>query len=336
MFWEFDVPFRGLPTLTPHECRKTHTVGLIDHINLFQSHRRKYRVPSLLKSSRRRLSGSPSISSAILIAATSVSSLCMCSFRQSGCVEISCHTQMASPTRPSLHPHERAPIGCSLDPTSNQYHQHFHQAGQLLNHSTTTRQSNSRDWTNRQRRPEGPPTLPPLSVWRAGSSSHIPSSEPVFASHQTHRQMDLPKPHAGSQPSYMQPLPSYIDHSRRLQRHSGDAHHSVLEHHPIVRSQRHLSHLDDYIYSSPVLGRVPSWAGVDETEGEGDMGTTDAAASPTALRNLPVIVSPKERRPHKCPHEDCQMSFPRPSALRTHLNKHTGDKRTPDQFVLIK
>ena len=247
---------------------------------------------------------------------------------------ISCHTQMTSVTRPSLHPHERAPFGCSLDPSSTQYHQQFQQPGQLLIHPTTTRQSNARDWTVRQRHLEGA-TLPPLSVRRTGSSSHIPSSEHDFASHQAHRQTDLPRPH---RPSHTQQLSSYVDHSRRLQRHSGDVHHSVLEHHPIVRSQRHPSHPGDHIYSSPVLERVPFWTGVDETEGDRDMDVrlpTDAAAPPsgsTAPRNLPAIISPKERRPHKCPHEDCQMSFPRPSALRTHLNKHTGDKRTPNQF----
>lgn len=242
---------------------------------------------------------------------------------------------MASTTRPSLHPHQRAPIGRILDPSSTQYHPHFQQTGQLLIRPTTTRQSTAKDWTIRQRRPEGASTLPPLSIWR-GSSSHIPSSEPVFASHQTHRQPASPKPQTGSQPPYVQPPSPYADHSRRLQRHSGDIHHSVLEHHPIVRSQRHPSHPHDHIYSSPVLERVPSWTGVDDTEGEGDMDIRlpmDVAALPsgaTVPRHLPAIVSPKERRPHKCPHQDCQMSFPRPSALRTHLNKHTGDKRTPN------
>jgi hypothetical protein len=248
---------------------------------------------------------------------------------------------MAGVTRPSLHPHERAPPGCPLDLPVTQCHQYSQQPGQLLIHPTTARQPGARDWTVRQRRLDGAPTLPPLSVWRTSSEALIPSPEPIHASRQTHRQADFfPKHEAGPHPSHVQSLSYYADHSRRLQRHSGGIRHSVLEHHPIVRSQHRRSHSDDHIYSSPVLERVPSWTGVDETEGEGD---TDvyfpiaSAAMPSHLiapRPLPVITSPKERRPHKCPHEDCQMSFPRPSALRTHLNKHTGDKRTPNPCSL--
>lgn len=238
---------------------------------------------------------------------------------------------MTSVTRPSLHPHERTLVGTPPDPPATRYHQHPQSADQLLIHPTTTRQSNARDWTVSQRPPDGAP-LPPLSVWRAGWDSHIPSSETIYPSHQTHRQADFPR-----QPSHAQPLPSYTDHSRRLQRQSGVVYRSILKHHPIVRSQRRPSYPDDHIYSPPVLERVPSWTGGEETEGEGNPDIylpTDSATLPsgqTAPRPLPMITS-KERRPHKCPHEDCQMSFPRPSALRTHLNKHTGDKRTPHQF----
>jgi hypothetical protein len=244
---------------------------------------------------------------------------------------------MTSVTRPSLHPHEPAPIGCSLDPSETQYRQHSQPVAQLLMHPTT-RQSNARDWAIRQRRPDRSPTLPPLSFWRADSNSHIPPSEPIYASHQAHRQTDFPRHQAGSQSSQTQQLPSYADHSRRLQRYSGAIPHSVLEHHPIVRSQRRPHHPDDNGYSSPVSERIPSWTGTDEMMGDSDMDVylpTDSVTLPsgsTAPRPVPVIVSPKERRPHKCPHENCQMSFPRPSALRTHLNKHTGDKRTPYQI----
>jgi len=243
---------------------------------------------------------------------------------------------MSSVTRPSLQPRERAPVGSSLDHTANRYYQHCQPTGQLLIHPTTTRQSDASDWTVRHRRPDGAPALPPLSVWRAGLNSHIPSSEPIYASHQTYRQTDFSGHQTSRQPSHAQPFPSYADHPRRLQGQSEAIHYSVLEHHPIVRSQRRPPHPDDHTYSSPVLEYVPSWTGVDETESEGDIGVhlpIDSATLPPGSRALAVIISPKERRPHKCPHEDCQMSFPRPSALRTHLNKHTGDKRKPNQFL---
>jgi len=246
---------------------------------------------------------------------------------------------MTSFTQSSLHPHEPAPVGCSLDPSSTQYRQRSQSVGQLLIHPATTLQSNARDWTIRQRYSDRTPTLPPLSVWCADSNSDIPPSEPIYASYQTRRQTDFPKHQAGSQSSHVQPLPYYTDRSRRLQSHSGAIHHSVLEHHPIVRSQRHSHHPNGHIYSSPVLGRVPSWTGADEVEGERDMDVhlpTNSVSLPsgsTAPRPVPPIISPKERRPHKCPYGDCQMSFPRPSALRTHLNKHTGDKRTPNQIL---
>ena len=243
---------------------------------------------------------------------------------------------MTNVTQSSLHPHEPAAVGGSLDPSATQYSQHSQPVGQPLIHPTTTRQSNARDWTIRQRRPDRTPTLPPLSVLRAGSNSHMPPSEPIYASHQARRQTDF---QAGSHTSFVQPLPSNTDRSRRLQRYPGDIHHSVLEHHPIVRSQRHPHHPNGgHNYSSPGLERVPSWAGAHEIEGEGEMDVhlpTDSVTLPSgsaAPRPGPVIVSTKERRPHKCPYEDCQMSFPRPSALRTHLNKHTGDKRTHNQF----
>jgi hypothetical protein len=244
---------------------------------------------------------------------------------------------MTSIPQSSLHPHEPALVGCSLDP-STQYRQHPQSAGQVLIHPATMRQSSARDWTIRQHRSDRTPTLPPLSGWRADSNSHIPSSEPMYASHQTRRQTDFPRHQAGSQSSHLQPLPSYTDRSHRLQRYSGAIHHSILEHHPIVPSQRHSHHPNGHIYSSPVLERFPSWTGADEIEGESDTDVhlpTNSVTLPsgsTAPRPVPVIISPKERRPHKCPYEDCQMSFPRPSALRTHLNKHTGDKRTPNQF----
>lgn len=246
---------------------------------------------------------------------------------------------MASVTQSSLHPHEPAPVGCSLDPSATHYRRHSQPVGQLLIHPATTRQSNARDWTIRQRRLDRTPPLPPLSVWHSGSNPHIPPSEPIYASHQARRQTDFPRHQAGSHSS--QPLPSYTDRSHRLQRYSGAIHHSVLEHHPIVRSQRHSHHPNGHSYSSPALERVPSWTGTDEVEGESDMGVhlpTNSVALPSgsaAPRPVPVIISQKERRPHKCPYEDCQMSFPRPSALRTHLNKHTGDKRT-HYPILIK
>jgi len=245
---------------------------------------------------------------------------------------------MANVTRPSLHPHEPSPVGCSLNTSATQYLQRSQPVGQLLTHPTATRQSNTRDWTTGQRRQARTPTLPPLSVWLADSNPHIPPSELVYANHQTHRQTDFPRHQAGSQSSYVPRLPSYADHSRRLQRYSEAVHHSVVDHHPIVRSQHRPHHPDGHIYSSPVLGRVPSWIDADGIEGEGDMDVqlpTDCVTLPsgsTAPRGVQVVTSPKERRPHKCPHEGCQMSFPRPSALRTHLNKHTGDKRTPNQI----
>ncbi len=246
---------------------------------------------------------------------------------------------MTSVTQSSLHPHEPAPVGCSLDPSATQYRQRSQPVGQLLIHPTTSRQSNARDWTFRQRHSDRTPTLPPLSVWRAGLDSNMPPSDPIYASHQARRQPDFPSHQAGSQHSYVQPLPPNTDRSRRLQRYSGAMHHSVLEHHPIVRSQRHPYHPNGgHIYSSPVLERAHSWAGAGEIEGESDMDVhlpTDSITLPSgsaAPRPVPVIISTKERRPHKCPYEDCQMSFPRPSALRTHLNKHTGDKRTPNHF----
>jgi hypothetical protein len=243
---------------------------------------------------------------------------------------------MTSIARPSLHLHERMPHVCSLDPSAPQYHKYPRPAGQLLLHPTTARQSDARDWTVRQRRPEGALTLPPLSVWHPASNSHTPSSEPTDTSYQIHRQPDFLRHQPGSQLPHVSRPPSYTDHSRPLHRHPEATYHSFVEHHPIVRSQRHPSYADDHSYSSPALDRAPSCTGVDETEGGGDMDvhlSTDPATLPSDLTAPPVsmITPSKERRPHKCPHEDCQMSFPRPSALRTHLNKHTGDKRTSGQ-----